>query len=149
MLCLVQGAASPSVLLKAEILHGLSGKRKGKLLLWLCFIFLSQKVALKAACTADLWTPFSCNSAVTFSPSQVTKKRKKKPKAKQKGYKQIFSFFCLQRMWFFFFPSQDMFLLYRLQIWWNQNKWSEPWQQKAVGWAPERYSLKPVCSNEQ
>ena len=91
-------------------------KRKKTSCLWLCFIFLSQNVALKAACMDDPWTPFSCNSAATFSPcfqKQHWKKNGKKPL--KPNQKFIYRYLLSSTFRECFFPHKSKCLLYRLQ----------------------------------
>lgn len=95
MLCLLQGAASPSILLKAEILHGLLGKRKGKSLLWLCLSFCPQKLLWKQLAQLSyghlspvilLW-PFHHLSTSNWKKK---KKRKKTPKPNKRVINRYF-----------------------------------------------------------
>lgn len=96
-----------------EILHGLSCKRQNVVVVVFDYV-LSGKIALKTACACELWTSFSCNSAVTFSPPFQEKLWKKKET--NLNHKVIKSCFLSSTFRDLFFPSRSTRLPYRLQI---------------------------------
>lgn len=111
-------------------------KGKKSCCLWLCFILC---LALKVACTADLWV---LSPVILLWPFHHPS-RSNQNKAKQKGYKQIFSFFCLQRV-FFNLPKHVSALQASNPSAESEQTGQSHWQQTALDRVFGRYSLNTI-----